>query len=379
MSPLRPLALALLLSAAPIALAQPAAFEPIAPGQTVTGALRAEDPGFSQRGPFHVYRLEAREGTRYVADLRSSTFDAYLVLMREVGGLTEPVREDDDSGQGTDARLRFRAEGAGPYLLVAQALSEGASGPFTLSLQELPPPPPLAARPVSLGDRVEAELTDADPVFDLGHGGEALQHLYRLEGRAGQGLLITMDSDDFDSYLEFGPLRGDDIEATDSDDDGGDGRNARLRLTLPADGTYGIRARTYGEGPAGRYTLRVDEWTPRAATPRPLTLGQDVEGELTEDDAELADGSFHHAWTFLGQEGQRIRIRMRSDDFDTFLTVGQRSGEAFTAWATNDDAEDDGTNSMVEVVLPASGEVTVQASTFSAGATGHYTLHAERL
>jgi len=377
MIPSRSLALALLVGAAPLAAAQPAAFQPIAPGQSASGALQATDPGYSHRGPFEVYAFEAREGARYVAELRSSDFDAYLTLARQVRGLTEPLREDDDGAGGTDARLRFRADRSGTHLLVAQALSEGSAGRFTLTLEELPPPEPLVVRPIRIGDRVEAALDEAGPVIELEFGDEVLHHLYRLDGRAGQHLLITMDSDALDAYLEFGPLDGDEIEVTDYDDDGGGGRNARLRVTVPADGAYGIRARAFGEGQAGRYTLQVAEWVPRTAVTRALPMGEEVHAELSHDDAELGHGPYYQAWTFRGEAGQRVRIAMRSDAFDTYLAVGQMSGGVFQEWASNDDAE--GTNSIVELALPASGEVVVRATSFGSGITGRYTLLAERL
>lgn len=364
------------LLAAPLA-AQPAPFLPIVPGQTVSGEVRATDPGYAWRGPFVVYAFDARAGTRYVAELRSDDFDAYLVLARSVRGLTETLLEDDDGAGGTDARLRFRVEHSGPHLLVAQALNEGTGGRFTLSLRELPPPPPLVARPLALGDRVAAALADDGPVVELDWGGEALAHLYRLELRAGQRLQVRMDSEAFDPYLEFGPLVGSQLSVTDVDDDSGGQLNALLRVTVPADGTYGLRARAFAEGQAGPYVLQVAEWMPAVATVQPLPLGTTVEGYLHHDEDVTERGAHFQTWTFTARAGERYRITLRSEVFDTYLHVGRVHEGRFEEWAANDDAE--GTDSIVELTVPVTGEVAVRASSFGQGIAGTYTLRAERL
>ena len=95
--------------------------------------------------------------------------------------------------------------------------------------------------------KVEERLaTETDPVLDDEEDWEPHYQLYTFQGRAGQQLVITMDSDEFDTYLAFGPLAGTALQVTDYDDDGGEETNARLRVNIPADGTYGIQARAFG-------------------------------------------------------------------------------------------------------------------------------------
>jgi len=360
------------------AQAQAPAFPEISVGQTVEGTLDADTPALSQRGAFRAYRLQTEPGRRYIVDLRSSEFDAYLTLMRPAHGLTDIVQQDDDGGEGTDSRLRFLAEDAGPYLLVAQAFSPGSTGRFSLSVSEAAPPRAAEVRPIRVGATVTGRLADGEAIYVAWEESETYHHLYSFDGQAGDTFEIAMDSDDFDAYLEFGPLSGGDIEVTDIDDDGGDGRNARLRVQLPAAGTYGVRARSYGSLETGQYALRVRPWTPRAPVTRAVRAGQEVVGELTAETAELGDGSRYELWTYAGQSGERLAIRMRSDEFDTFLAVGRMVGGEFDELAANDDAPDDGTNSLVEITLPASGEYVIRASALYAYGLGPYTLHVER-
>jgi hypothetical protein len=347
-------------------------------GATVQGSVAASDPSFTDSGPFKVYRFQARAGERYGADMRSEHFDAFLSLVRPVGGITEVLRTDDDGGEGTDARLRFRVPSTGTYYLVAQSLMEDGAGPFSLSLQQLPAPAQPVARPIAVGQTVRDQIVDGDPIVDEDDDWEVLHHLYSVQGRAGQQLLVTMDSDDFDAYLAFGPLSGGAVEVTDVDDDGGEGTNARLRVTLPRDGTYGIQARTFGPGSTGAYTLAVREHVTPPVTARPITAGREASGALTAQDPDLENGAYFQHWTYAGRAGETLRVRMRSDEFDTYLWLGRIAGGTFEELAYNDDAQDDGTNSYLEFTLPATGEYVIRATSYGPQSTGAYTLRVDR-
>jgi hypothetical protein len=345
-------------------------------GQTVSGTLSTTDPQLTDRGAFQVYRFQAREGERYVSHLRSSAFDAYLSLLRPVGGITEVLRSDDDGGEGTDSRMRFTVPSTGTYYLVAQAFGSGSVGPFTLSLEQAPPPAPVVARPTALGQTHQATLTETDPILEEDESDwEVFHHVYTVQARAGQSLLIAMDSDDFDAYLGFGPMHGGHVQVTDTDDDGGSGTNARLRVTVPADGTYGIQARSFSGG-VGGYTLLVREHVPQPVTTRAIRTGQQVPAALSVEDAELDNGAHYQQWTYTGRAGETVRIRMESDEFDTYLALGQGTGASFHEMAANDD-DGESTNSFLEFTLPAAGEYVIRATSFGSGATGAYTLRVD--
>ena len=78
---------------------------------------------------------------------------------------------------------------------------------------------------------------------------------WTYSARAGQRVVVTMDSDDVDAYLVV--LRDDGTEVA-SDDDGGNGDNARVEFRAPAAGEYTILATSFFSKTTGRYTLRVE-------------------------------------------------------------------------------------------------------------------------
>ncbi len=375
---LRLLPLLLVLVPAHPALAQTGEFPTIPVEGSVSGRLSADGPALRNRGPFVAYRVEGLAGERFQADLRSSDFDAYLTLARLVGGVTDLLAEDDDGGEGTDARLRFTLPEEGSYLLLVQSFGTG-TGAYSLSLTRRPEAPRAEPRPLTLGVPGEGRLSEASSVLVTDWFEEIPYDLWTFQGEGGTNLLISLASPDFDAYLEFGPLSGGDLQVTHTDDDGGPGTDSLLRLTLPHDGTFGIRARPLGgNSPGGGYVVLVDPWVQAPPLRRSLEVGDRVEGELTLEDAVL-DGSIpFQEWTVEGRAGQTVRIRLRSDAFDAFLSVGREEGDGtFVALAENDDAPDDGLNSLVELRFPEDGTYVIRARPLSAGGLGAYSLEVE--
>ncbi len=105
-----------------------------------------------------------------------------------------------------------------------------------------------------------------------------------------------------------------------------------------------------------------------------LRPGSEARGELKSGDLRLDDNTYADLWRFSGTSGQRVRITMRSDAFDAYLSVGwiDDSGEFHLVESDDDGAG--GTNAQVTAALPRSGEFVARANTLSEGETGAYTL-----
>jgi hypothetical protein len=344
-------------------------------GEEVSGSVVAGGPTFTDRGPFVVYRFDATAGTRYSVQARSGVFDTYLVLARPVGGLTEFIRENDDAGEGTDSRIRFTADRTGPYLLVVQPLQSGTTGPFTLRVDERVLPPDQPPRPVTLAASVQGQLSEGSSVLLTEWDEEYPYDLWTLTGSGGEYYEISMESEAFDAYLEFGPMSGGTLMPDRFDDDGGEGTDARLRVQLPHDGTFGIRARPLVEGAGGTYTLRVDAFVPPPPARAPIAAGQIVTSVLDAEDAILEDGVPYEEWLYQGRAGERLTLRMASDELDSYLSVGTVGPTGvFGEIASNDDGPDDGLNAVIDLTLSADGEFVIRARSLGAGASGSYTL-----
>ncbi len=81
----------------------------------------------------HVHLVELSPAKSYVIDLASKKFDAFLRLEDANG---KQIAEDDDSGGGTNARLRFRPRASGVYRIIATTFEPSTFGPYSLTIRE---------------------------------------------------------------------------------------------------------------------------------------------------------------------------------------------------------------------------------------------------
>jgi CHAT domain-containing protein len=200
---------------------------------------------------------------------------------------------------------------------------------------------------------------------------------HTFEGQEGETVTITLSSEDFDTYLM---LQAPTAETIAQNDDGTDGTNSQIIVTLPATGTYTVIANSYEAGETGNYRLELrtttessqasvtaDESNEQVSSRTPQTFT----GRLDSNSAVLEeDGSYYETHTFEGQEGETLTFTLSSEDFDTYLFLQAPTKETI---ARNDDSTD-GTNSQIVVTLPATGTYTVIANSYEAGATGNYRL-----
>lgn len=99
-------------------------------GTAASGTLSGEDCR-DDRGYWDPWRLTVASETTIQIDLRSSQFDALLMVENEYG---EMLAADDDGGTGTDSRLQYTFP-AGEYRVLASSWNYGATGAYQLMAQ----------------------------------------------------------------------------------------------------------------------------------------------------------------------------------------------------------------------------------------------------
>lgn len=371
-------ALAACLLSLPV-VAQP--FPTLSTGQTVVANLTPDSPRMMYGGPFTVYRISVEAGGRYLAEVPPGDTMVQLMLLREVGGITETINVEAAYEEGTSTRLRIRPEDNASYLLVLQSVpyeedvASDYAGSFTLTFSEQPMPAPATPIAAQVGGTYLGTISESSAVVDTEYSDEIAHELYVIRASAGDQLIITMDSNDFDSFLDFGPfVRGRVENVTDSDDDSGGELNARLRVHIPEDGEYGIIARSFSTDQYGAYSLTVNRHVPAPMRMAPISSGATIQGTLTEQDGETTRGTFGRHYTFRGNTGDRVRIAFDSDDFDAYLRLGMMRNGVFEELASDDDGGE-GLNSLIEFTLPESGEYVIEAAPLWGSAVGAYTLH----
>lgn len=220
----------------------------------------------------------------------------------------------------------------------------------------------------SLQGALEAGADDAD-----------IHHDFWIDLIAGQRVEIVLRSEAFDSLVEvIDQATG---EVLDSNDDGfPEGLDSKLRFTAPSAGRYTVRAQSLSGDEAGEYTLSVSELAPPPAPPEPgqIRLGQTVSGRLdVEDPTDNEDRPFE-AYAFQMGAGDRVTVRMSSDDLDSLVQIGTQVGSTFETLAENDDdTTGDTLNSRLVFEAPHAGRFVVRALPLSSGDEGDYRLSLE--
>lgn len=217
--------------------------------------------------------------------------------------------------------------------------------------------PELSSRSIKVGKSAGDSLTERDPA----RGGRGPYHVWTLQGKKGQRVVIDMTSSAFDPLVA---LRDADGFLIGRDDDGGGGLAARLRVILPRSGRYRLVATSINGSARGWYTVAVSEWaTPDAPAPgraAALVVGDTKTGLLEPGDEQAGDGPFQDRWTFDARAGQRFHVEMASTDLDGYLTILGPDGATVAA---NDDAGT-GRDAAVTFNAAAAGRYVALASSY---------------
>lgn len=228
--------------------------ESIAFGATLQGEIGEGDPRDGEDRGYDAFTFSGVEGQRIQAIMRSGDFDSLLQIGRAGGEFTHLAEDDDGLMEGTDSRLRFTLPEDGDYILRALPYGSDGEGLYALELTDRGPQP----RPGSIlvGATAWGTLTETDAATD----GNSPYDAYRVTLREDEKLLVTMVSNDVDSFVVIGREKEDgEFEILGSDDDSLTDTHAKLEWTAPDDGTYEIRAGAYRQGQAGAYALTVEK------------------------------------------------------------------------------------------------------------------------
>lgn len=222
-------------------------------GETLQGEIGEGDSIDGEDRGFDAYALTGTAGQRIQGIMRSGDFDTFVQIGR-AGTEFEVLASDDDGlGEGTDSRLSYTLPDDGDYVIRAMPLGKEGKGLYSLELVDRGPQP----QPGSLlvGSTARGVLTETDATAE----DNSFYDAYRVTLKEDEKLLITMVSNDVDSFVVVGNDKDGAFEVLGSDDDSLSDTHSKLEWTAPADGTYEIRAGTFQQGQTGAYALNVEK------------------------------------------------------------------------------------------------------------------------
>ncbi len=255
-------------------------------------------------------------------------------------------------------------------------------------------PPAVAAQiQIRVGETANGTLTSSDSLYP----DTSYYKVYRFTA-LGPGDTVTIDlsSDDFDPVLI---VRGEDLDNSVINDDGGPGCAARISRAFPSRGPYRILVNSTADPTkqTGRFALSITRGAkpvqatngnadcrpphaPRntasrtsAGTTRPIAVGETQQGRLTRSDVLVrTDSTYAQAWAIQGRAGTTITIELESDAFDPYLFLrgpGISGGRDF-----EDDDSGGNCHARLTATLPQTGVYEIVVNTADRGATGAFTL-----
>lgn len=182
---------------------------------------------------------------------------------------------------------------------------------------------------------------------------------YTFSASAQQVFVFTLNSEEFDPYLQIESTDGDVLG---SDDDSAGMLNARLVFVAPEAGDFNLVVRSYSGEASGAYVLTSTDDVLQ------LAFGEAVTVELTEEGQIQA--------FFIGEEGDVINLSATAEDdeVDTNLTLSGPDGGRV------DYSEDyNGLNPVLSrIILPATGMYGVTLAPYGSDDSGAVELLLEK-
>ena len=369
---------ALLFAAAPLR-----AQTPIAVGQAGFGELADTDPRTGGGMLYDAWSFTPVEGRTYRITLRSADFEPYLRAGPRDGDECRPCTDEEAGNDDAwDAELVFTARAGSPHLILASGWRQGASGLYTLTVQEAAPldysepvgstviPTGAALRRLSPNAIHDDTLQAGDYVDEDGE----LMDVFTYAGTEGAYVFFEMAASDFDeprvrvgtreggTWRELKPTPAPSVEHG-------------IRVRFPRSGEYEVRVRGSREGTSGAYaisTFPVFSDRDSVAEPGSIAPGQVRQGMLDGSEERDPDGNPVENWEIAG--GRTVTIDLRSGWFDPVLRVlAQQEDGSWRVIARDDDGGvyDD---SRVIIHLPLPGRYRVQVTSIYETSSGPYTL-----
>jgi serine/threonine protein kinase/Flp pilus assembly protein TadD len=221
--------------------------DPLVAANVLKGTLAKDDPMDSfplTRKSHHKVHVVPLEGGRpYLIDLQGQ-FDTFLRIensQKQTLLFNDDVRPDD-----LNSRLVFLPPQKDTYRLVVTSFTPGATGPYTLSIQEAV----KVGEPTVCRDKLQNTDNKQDGKFFKTH---------KLQLSGGSPYTIDLESRDFDTFLVLldgagKPLAGNDDIVP------GNTRQSRLDFTPKADAAFTIVVTSFGRGETGAYMLTVQRY-----------------------------------------------------------------------------------------------------------------------
>ncbi|MCL2007976.1 MAG: hypothetical protein FWG77_07800 [Treponema sp.] len=268
------------------------------------------------------------------------------------------LMEDDDGGEGINARIEIYAEAGRTYLFKLRGFGSHSTGPYQIWASS--EPVPVAIQLISGTERQVSHLPGA-------------RNWFSVRTTAAGYLVVETFGNEIDTFMD---LYDSGYNLLNRDDDGGMGLNARIEILAEPNQTYYFMVRGWSDITAGSYTiLAVHEPIPQD-TDRNTERGRAVAIRLGEAIPVYFRAINESRWYRydITRPGTVFVVQTRGN-LDTTLLLYDSRGVLI---AEDNYSGDYPNNALIyERLNPGTYLIEVRTYTNGVGVTGRCTLHAE--
>jgi len=205
-----------------------------------SGTLAQGDEQLNSGEFIDWYEIECESGEMLLLELNGSGFDTYLILEDPSGN----AEENDDAGSTLVSRINSNVFEPGTYRVGVTSYEPDEVGSYDLSIDTTVGYTPVAIE----GGVTEAEFDGSEAILE----GNGYVDAYSFFAEAGSTVIITMSSDDVDTFLKIkGPGKINEL----NDDYNADNTNSQMAFRVSETGTYYLSATTFRSDEAGSYKI----------------------------------------------------------------------------------------------------------------------------
>jgi len=281
------------------------------------------------------YRVTATENCMVIVETLGST-DTYLEAYDAQRNL---IVENDDGGGDSNARVQFFVARGSSYLIKLRTFGSYSSGPFRILASTEPVP---TATTLGIGSVLSGNIAA---------GGN---YWYSVQTRE-RGVLVVETTSSIDTFLE---AYNSSYVLITSNDDGGEGYNARVEVFVQPNQTYYFKLTGLSTDTTGSYRILSSISPMPAATA--LSIGSVLSGNIAPGE---------NYWYSVQARETGILIVETIGSTDTYLEAYNSS---YVQLTYNDDGADQ--NARVEVQAQANQTYYFRLRGYSTDVTGPYRI-----
>jgi Calpain family cysteine protease/Bacterial pre-peptidase C-terminal domain len=345
--------------------------------KTINGTLSssASNPNEYRQGTFaEGYILDGLLAGQEVTISMNASFDTYLQL---VNPFTEEIItfNDNIATNNTNSEIKFTVEEDAVYKLIATSVDARGMGNFTITATTSS----ATADTITPATAFNGNLTTSDRLNPNGFYSYSKDYAINLSGVAAeQKIKVNLASQAFDTVLEIVDTDTGYVLAS-NDDANTQITNSELFFIVETGSNYVARVSSKTSDASGNFSLTASV-VPGTSGKQSMSMNAAMANTPSISTNEqiagkLATGDTSDIYDITGvQTGQKIKISLDSNDFDTLLTITDGNG---TTISTNDDADATRSTNSELTFTAAAGtayKITVQRAAKDTKGLGAYNL-----